>query len=135
MCSSKNGVSAREIERKYELTAKTAWFVLHRIREAMKRDPLAGLLSGTVIAGETWLGGKDSNRHANKRTNTGTTDKSIILSLVHCETREVRSRVIADVTATSLLPVIQEEVDMERTALHTDGHKGYRTVAKGMAAT
>lgn len=46
MCSSKNGVSAREIERKYKLTAKSAWFMTERIREAMKRDPLAGLLSG-----------------------------------------------------------------------------------------
>jgi transposase-like protein len=133
MCASKNGVSAREIERKYELTPKTAWFVLHRIREAMKRDPLAGLLSGTVIADETWMGGEDKNRHANKRTNTGTTDKAIIVSLVHYETREVRSRVVADVTASSLLPVIQDEVQMERTALHTDGHKAYRTIAKGMA--
>jgi transposase-like protein len=133
MCSSKNGVSAREIERKYELTAKTAWFVLHRIREAMKRDPLAGLLSGTVIADETWMGGQDKNRPANKRTNTGTTDKAIIVSLVHYETREVRSRVVADVNAASLLPVIEEEVEMERTALHTDGHKAYKVVSKGMA--
>jgi len=53
MCASKKGVSAREIERKYGLTAKTAWFVLHRIREAMRRDPLASLLSGTVVADET----------------------------------------------------------------------------------
>ncbi len=133
MCASKNGVSAREIERKYELTAKTAWFMLHRIREAMKRDPLAGLLRGTVIADETWMGGEDKNRRANKRTNTGVTDKAIIVSLVHYETREVRSRVVADVTASSLLPVIADEVEMERTALHTDGHKAYKTIAKGMA--
>lgn len=53
MCSSKKGVNARAVERKYELTAKIAWFVLHRIREAMKRDPLAGLRPGTVIADET----------------------------------------------------------------------------------
>lgn len=39
MCASKNGVSAREIERKYDLTPKTAWFMLHRIREAMKKQP------------------------------------------------------------------------------------------------
>src|SRR3954447_24547274 len=61
MCASKNGVSAREIERKYDLTAKTAWFMLHRIREAMKVDPIAGLLSGVVAADETWIGGKPSN--------------------------------------------------------------------------
>ncbi|CAN5773773.1 hypothetical protein BH20ACT7_BH20ACT7_12910 [soil metagenome] len=66
LCSSKNGVAAREIERKYDLTAKTAWFMLHRIREAMKRDPLAGLLKGTVTADETWIGGKPSNRHGHR---------------------------------------------------------------------
>src|SRR3954452_12747183 len=49
MCSSKNGVAAREIERKYQVTPKSAWFMLHRIREATKRDPLAGLLSGRII--------------------------------------------------------------------------------------
>ncbi len=53
MCSSKNGVAAREIQRKYELTGKSSWFMLHRIRQAMKRDPLAGLLSGGVVADET----------------------------------------------------------------------------------
>ncbi|MDP9445169.1 MAG: transposase [Actinomycetota bacterium] len=41
MCASKNAVAAREIERKYDLTAKSAWFMVHRIREAMKREPLA----------------------------------------------------------------------------------------------
>ena len=50
MCSSKNGVSAREIERKYDLTAKTAWFMLHRIREAMKREPLVGTTSRATSA-------------------------------------------------------------------------------------
>lgn len=57
MCSARNGISAREVERKYELTAKTAWFMCHRIREAMKREPLAGLLPGTVASGEMWVGG------------------------------------------------------------------------------
>jgi transposase-like protein len=134
VCASKNSVSAWEISRKYSITNESAWHMLHRIREAMKREPVAGLLSGTVIADETWIGGQDKNRHANKRTNTGTTDKAIIVSLVHYETREVRSRVVADVTAASLLPVIEDEVRMETTALHTDGHKAYATVAKGMAA-
>ena len=58
MCASKNGVAAREIERKYDLYPKTAWFMVHRIREAMRRDPLVGLLKGTVVADETYIGGK-----------------------------------------------------------------------------
>jgi transposase-like protein len=46
MCADKNGLAAREIERKYGLTPKTSWFITQRIREAMKREPLAGLLRG-----------------------------------------------------------------------------------------
>jgi hypothetical protein len=49
-CASKNSVAAREIERKYALTAKSAWFMLMRIREVTKREPLAGLFAGTVVA-------------------------------------------------------------------------------------
>ncbi|MCU1461318.1 MAG: transposase [Acidimicrobiales bacterium] len=45
MCSNKNGIAAREIERKYGLTPKSAWFMTQRIREGMKRDPLAGMLA------------------------------------------------------------------------------------------
>jgi transposase-like protein len=67
MASSKNGVAAREIERKYNLTPKTAWFMCHRIREAMKREPMAGLLTGRVVADETYIGGKPKNRHKGHR--------------------------------------------------------------------
>lgn len=67
MCANKNGLAAREIERKYGLTAKTAWFVTQRIREAMKREPLAGLLRGTIVADGTYVGGKTGNQHAKKR--------------------------------------------------------------------
>jgi transposase-like protein len=108
MCASKNGVSAREIERKYDLTAKTAWFMLHRIREAMKREPLAGLLSGTVIADETWVRGTPSNRHGYKPVKGRITDKTPFLSLVHYETRELRSRVIPRVDAATLRSAIAE---------------------------
>jgi hypothetical protein len=38
LCSSKNGVAAREVERKYGVAARSAWFMLHRIREAMSHD-------------------------------------------------------------------------------------------------
>ncbi|MDQ1685735.1 MAG: hypothetical protein QOC82_2472 [Frankiaceae bacterium] len=89
MVASKNGLAAREIERKYDLTNKTAWFMLHRIREAMKRDPLAGLLSGTVAADESWYGGKPQNQSKAKRAPRrgwmGTrikTDKPVVFALV-----------------------------------------------------
>lgn len=56
-CSSKKSVSAWEISRKYEITNESAWHMLHRIREATKREPLAGLLKGTIVADETYIGG------------------------------------------------------------------------------
>jgi len=135
MCSSKNGVSAREIERKYNLTAKTAWFVTHRIREAMKRDPLAGLLSGRVVADETWIGGKPKNRHGHKRGQggQGKTDKTPVLALVSRETGEVRSRVVADVRGSSLRRVIAEHVNAESTHLHTDSAASYVKIAADFA--
>jgi transposase-like protein len=135
MCSSKNGVAAREIEQKYDVDTKTAWFMLHRIREAMKREPLAGLLSGRVVADETWIGGKPSNRHGHKRGQggQGKTNKTPVLALVSRETGEVRSRAVANVRGSSLRRVIGEEVDPAATHLHTDAALSYVKIARDFA--
>ena len=120
MCASKNGVSAREIERKYDLTPKTAWFMMHRIREAMKREPMSSLLSGRVVADETFIGGKPSNRHKGRRGRQGWTDKTPVVALVSRETGEVRSRVVPDVRGDNLRAVLAGEIEPERTVLHSD---------------
>ena len=132
VCASKNSVSAWEISRKYSITNESAWHMMHRIREAMKREPVAGLLRGTIVVDETWFGGKDSNRHADKRTNPGAghTDKQPIMALVDYETREVRSHAVADVTAHSLSTVIAEQVDIDRSQLWTDSSPSYKNVGK-----
>jgi transposase-like protein len=137
MCVSKNGVAAREIERKYDLTPKSAWFMTHRLREAMKREPLAGLLGGAVQVDETWIGGESKNRHRNDPREQPrawhTTDKQPVVSLVHYETREVHSRVVPDVTGKTLLPAIEQVMEPKRTWLYTDEHSGYRFIASHMA--
>jgi transposase-like protein len=131
MCASKNGVSAREIERKYDLTPRTAWHMLHRLREAMKREPIAGLLSGRVAADETWYGGKPHNRHGYVPTKGPKgDDKAIVMSLISRETGEARSQVIADVKSTTLRSVLFEHTDRASTHLQTDQFKGYMTVGK-----
>jgi transposase-like protein len=135
MCASKNGVAAREIERKYKLTPKTAWYMTHRIREAMKKQPLAGLLTGRVVSDETWYGGKPSNRHGHDpkkkdaRMQPGHTDKTTIQSLVSRETGEVRSRVVPDVTGDNLRHALATHTDPARTHLQTDQHAAYRPIA------
>jgi transposase-like protein len=134
MCSSKNGVAAREIERKYDLTPKTAWFMTMRIREAMKREPIAGLLSGRVVADETWIGGKPSNRHGHTPTKgSPRRDKTVVMSLVSRETGEVRSQVVPNVTAGTLRSVLFSNTDRDATHLHTDQLWGYRPVGKAFA--
>ena len=129
MCSSKNGVSAREIERKYNLTPKTAWYMCHRIREAMKRSPMSDLLSGRVVADETWYGGTPKNRHGHdpsKHSVQGKTEKTPIVALVSRETGEVRSRAVPQVDRDNLRAVLEHEVDPAQTHLHTDMSRIYR---------
>jgi transposase-like protein len=143
LCSSKNGVAAREIERKYGLTAKSAWFMLHRIREAMKREPLVGMLAGVVVADETFIGGKPKNKHQQgkgrqpvgpgSRGGTGkgpAYGKTVVLSLISKDTGEVRSRVVNDVTAPTLRKAIEEQVNLADTTLHTDAHMSYRKLGE-----
>ncbi|MGI8701991.1 MAG: IS1595 family transposase [Nocardioidaceae bacterium] len=135
-CSAKNSMSAWEVSRKYEITNESAWHMLHRIREAMKREPLAGLFTGTVQADETFVGGEPKNRHRNDPREPNrpyaTSDKTAVFSIVNYETREARSRVVADVTGRTLLPAIQEQTDTTRTMLHTDAAKAYRVAAPYM---
>jgi transposase-like protein len=136
MVASKNGIAAREIERRYDLSSKSAWHMMHRIREAMKRDPLAGLLSGRVVADETFYGGKPSNRHGHKPSEhmPGEHDKTPIMALVSRETGEVRSQVIANVKAPELRSVLREHVDPTSTHLHTDSSLGYRKIGPEFAS-
>ncbi|MEK7281021.1 MAG: IS1595 family transposase [Chloroflexota bacterium] len=61
MCSGKKGVSAKQIELSLGITYKSAWFLSHRIREAMAQEPLKGKLSGIVEVDETYIGGKGSH--------------------------------------------------------------------------
>jgi transposase-like protein len=66
IANAKNGISSHELGRALDVTQKTAWFMLHRIREAMKTGTF-DKLDGTVETDETYIGGKASNMHKAKR--------------------------------------------------------------------
>jgi hypothetical protein len=138
MASSKNGVSAREIERKYDLTSKSAWFMMHRIREAMKREPMAGLLKGRVAVDETYIGGKPKNRHRSdpreQARGFGETDQTAVVALVHRETGEVRSAVMERVTSENLKWAIMRQTWGPDTHLETDGSFRYPRIADRFAS-
>jgi transposase-like protein len=133
MCSSKNGVAAREIERKYGLCPRTAWHMLHRIREAMSHDDQT-LFTGNVVADEVYIGGNPEFRHSREGVRRGAgTDKTPVVTLIDEDTREARSTVVSWVDSKSLGDVVRENVDMATTTLHTDSFKGYVPVGRKMA--
>ncbi|MDQ4134481.1 MAG: IS1595 family transposase [Actinomycetota bacterium] len=137
MASNKNGVAAFEVHRTLGVTNETAWFMLHRIREAMKRGELADTMRGTIVADETFIGGDPKNRHASSITprpiKAGEprikTDKVSVLSLINRSTGEVRSQVIPDVTGPTLAKAMAEHVNMANSHLQSDGWMGYRQFA------
>ena len=132
MVSDKNGLAAREVERKYGMTPRSAWHLTQRIREAMARGGIVETLTGTVQADELFHGGKPQNRHASDpRPRGAQTEKSIVFTIVHPESGEARSRVIPNVTAVTLRKALEEHVDPSRSTLHTDQFMGYWTAAWG----
>lgn len=131
MCASKKGVSTRQIQRMLQCSMKTAWFLTHRIREAMK-DGQLGPLGGegqTVEADETFIGGKEKNRHRSKRqARGGVIGKEAVLSLVERNGR-VRSLHVARVSSDNLRPILIGQID-DASVLCTDEARHYH----GMSA-
>ncbi len=94
---------------------RTAWFMAHRIREGMREAPPEGGLGGAnkvVEIDETYVGGKEANKHRRKRANKGRgpVAKEPVLSLVERD-GSVRSLHVANVTATTLRPIIVTHVN------------------------
>ncbi|NNC73652.1 MAG: IS1595 family transposase, partial [Sphingomonadaceae bacterium] len=129
LSSSKKGMSAKQLERMLGVTYKTAWFMMHRIREAMKDDSPTGGLGGqnkVVEADETYVGGKQRNR-AHKPVKK----KMAVVSLVERDGK-ARSFHVANVNAKTIRPLIVTNVD-RRSHLATDESPVYTRVGKEFA--
>jgi hypothetical protein len=86
LCSSKKGISANQLSRALEISLKAAWFLSHRVREAMGELHFPDQLDGEgkiVEADETYVGGKERNKHRSKRNadHIGGVGKRMVFSL------------------------------------------------------
>lgn len=126
LCASKKGISAHQMARMLGVTYKTAWFMAHRIREAMapvpgSEPPLGG--EGKIVeADEAYIGKKDGVRK--RKGAGGFGHKRTVLSLVE-RGGKIRSFKIGSGTKSEIVPAIVANVDPAST-LHTDGAQAYK---------
>jgi transposase-like protein len=122
-CSSKKGVSAREIQRHCQISYKTALFLMHRIRFAMTPDPeLASPLKGTVECDETYVGGKPRPGTGFHKRGRGT-KKTPVFAMVERD-GDIRRQVVTNVTGKTLKSAIVEAVS-PKARIITDEFASY----------
>lgn len=126
ICASKKGMSSKQLERMLGVTYKTAWFMTHRIREAMTNgftSKLGG--NGTAVeVDETYWGNNGKQRKGAR----GYAHKMKVVSLVERD-GEKRSFHIPAVNAKTLRPILKAQI-AEKARLMTDEHKVYNKIGK-----
>ncbi len=126
----KNGVSSYELARAIGVTQKSGWFMLHRIRLAMKAGSF-DKMDGTVEIDETYVGGRIKNMHKHKRPKfsaKGGAGKAIVAGVLkrgdEKSASRVRAMLIADTSGPTLKALVRDNVEAG-AAVMTDSHSGY----------
>ncbi len=133
LVNDKNGISSYELHRALGVTQKSAWFMLHRLRLALKAGGFGqnfklGGDGGPVEIDETFVGGKAKNMHRSRAkryaqpdTNKG---KTVVIGLLDRGRGHVRAQVVPDVKRETLQSIVMREVK-HGSAVYTDEHVGY----------
>ena len=142
----KKGISSVQLATDIDVTQKTAWYILHKVRTLFAQSDSDNNLRGVVQCDEIYLGGRETNKHASKKTeNTqgrSTKVKTPIFGMCMCWSTKERNKSgdvffkkhslvnaikVADAKATTLIPIIEQFVD-EGSIIVTDELAAYKSI-------
>ncbi len=122
--TSLKGVSSMRLHRDLDVTQKTAWFMAHRIRKALESE--GALFAGPIEVDEAYLGGREKNKHASKKTKAGRgpVGKAAVVGLKDRETNKVSAQVVEHTNQATLQAFVNAR-RADGAKVYTDEHGGY----------
>mgnify|MGYP005839416857 CR=1 FL=1 len=134
MVSSKKGISSHQLHRVLEITHKSAWFMTHRIREAMRSDSTVdfGANGGTVEVDETFIGNDRTVKPKGVKKGRGYAHKHKVLTLVDRDSGRAKSMIVDGLKTKTLLPILHENIAKE-AIVYTDEAGYYSKLSDSFA--
>ena len=131
--TSLKGISSMKLHRDIGVSQPTAWFMLHRIREAWNKPHGDGSFSGPVEVDEAYLGGKRRNMSNKKRkalagTGRGAVGKTAVAGIKDRASNQVQARVVPNTKSETMSRFIMEHADPDSTMIYTDDALTYHAL-------